>query len=922
MRFKTMTLLERQSKNNRKTFDGPETAFTPFNPPQKLESSPSKFRSQFKRTIFVAATLTLLSASLLPVQACGPFEDFAAFVNEQNPDYPLRRFAAGELGIIRPGYARSYLVVAYRYLSGIKTTPDKQKEINALWERRLTNPDGKVQKAVEQWAVERKKVQSAPLKDVEVYKWDPYSSGFQNYNADSFNVATETLKSKIAKFGIGDKRVTEWVVAQDQVFGVAPNSAKDSSGSTTAVALEPLPADADAESRADRNYQIACKDFYDSRYDDAIKKFEEIANDTTSRWQKWGNYLAARAYCRKATLEDTPVISDLQQADGLIDKILSSKEQSPLVEQAKKIKQFIQYRLDPTTRAKDVVLVLTGDGANANLTEALGDYTIILDHVLEKNAESEQTPTTWNNQSEPDKAGSNSATPDARIPGQQAAGDKTTSSSIDKEFIATGVAMVAFFFAAAHLIWWRSRFKTTGTHLANAVAMLVSVVVLSCSIASCAQKANTTTTTTTTTTSIAGKETVAPPRITASQVVLDDDMSNWIMNFQDKSPQATEKAVSQWKKSNSLPWLVSAMSKITPTDSSRDELVTAANKVASDSPAYSTLAYHRIRLLNDAGKTKEASDLLLPFIKDTKNLPPSTRNALYELGVGCVGSISEFAKLAAPSPACVSAGDELLPQQVENLERAEGTGNYLVYQGCLTPQAANIINEIAPISTITALANDQTLPAKVRTDIAQAGWVRSAILKDEKSAMTLTPVLSKLMPQLSAPLNAYNAAPSGDEKEFAGLSVILHNPAMRPYVTSGLPRETAFNKIDNYRDNWWCQDPPIVNHGYDSETGEKKKDPTPTVAFLSEDEKKVGLKQYNDLTALGTAPNLFAQKVLRLAKAKPKDPRFAEVLHLVVTSTRYGCTDDNTTALSKQAFQELHKNFPGNPWTKKTKFWF
>ncbi len=879
-------------------------------------------RKNLRRAIFLAATISLLSINSQPVNACGPFMDYASFVLEQNPDYPLRRYAAGELGVIRKEYARSYLVVAFRYLSGIKTSPAKQKEINALWERRLTNPEGDLQKAVEQWAAERKKVQSAPLKDIEVYKWDPYSSSFLSYNADAFKVAAETLKSKIAKFGVADKRVKEWVIAQDQVFGVTANSQPGSTTeAATAPALQPLPADADAESRADRNYQIACNSFYDRKYDIAIEKFEEIGKDATSRWQPWADYLAARAYCRKGTLDDTPVAADLKKAEVLIDKVISAK--SPLSENAKKIKQFIQYRLDPTTRAKDAVAALTSEGGKENLTEALGDYTTILDRILEKQEQDEPTPTTLNDDNESGKISLNSAEEAVSQRKRLSSNGWKKDSIKDREVVTTAVALAAALLAGAHLMWWRSKFKGTGAQLINMVAALVSVTVLSCSIASCAQKA-TTTAQVATDAAPANKEVPAEPAlIGASQVVLDDEMTNWILNFQDKAPKATEKAVAEWKKSKSLPWLVSAMSKIKTTDANKDELVAEANKVALDSPAYLTIAYHRIRLLAEAGNSKEASEVLWSILKGSeKTLPPSARNGFYELGVGIVGSIAEFAKLAAPSPACVYHGDELLPEQVENLEKAEGTNNFLVYPGCLTRESANIINEVAPISTITALANDETLPAKVRTDIAQAGWVRSVILKDEKAALTLTPVLSKLMPQLSKQLTTYTTAATGDEKDFAALSVILHNPGMRPYVTSGLPRETPFDKIDNYRDNWWCQDPPIANHGYDSETGEKKVDPTPMVAFLTADERKQGLKQYKDLTALGTAPNLLAQRVLKLAKAKPKDPRFPEVLHLVVTSTRYGCTDDKTTPLSKQVFQELHKNYPGSPWTKKTKFWF
>ncbi len=46
------------------------------------------------------------------LSSCGPFFARAAFIYTVHPDFPLEKFAAGELGVLQPTYARSYLVVA------------------------------------------------------------------------------------------------------------------------------------------------------------------------------------------------------------------------------------------------------------------------------------------------------------------------------------------------------------------------------------------------------------------------------------------------------------------------------------------------------------------------------------------------------------------------------------------------------------------------------------------------------------------------------------------------------------------------------------------------------------------------------------------------------------------------------------------
>ena len=41
-----------------------------------------------------------------------------------------------------------------------------------------------------------------------------------------------------------------------------------------------------------------------------------------------------------------------------------------------------------------------------------------------------------------------------------------------------------------------------------------------------------------------------------------------------------------------------------------------------------------------------------------------------------------------------------------------------------------------------------------------------------------------------------------------------------------------------------------------------------------------------------------------------------------VGTTCYGCADERTSALSKQAFQLLHKRYPNSTWAKKTQYYY
>src|SRR5882762_1869519 len=72
-------------------------------------------------------------------QACGPFFSDAIFVYTKHPDFPLERFAKGQLGVLRPSYARSYLFAAYRNLTNAAFSDAEEAALKSLWEDRLNN---------------------------------------------------------------------------------------------------------------------------------------------------------------------------------------------------------------------------------------------------------------------------------------------------------------------------------------------------------------------------------------------------------------------------------------------------------------------------------------------------------------------------------------------------------------------------------------------------------------------------------------------------------------------------------------------------------------------------------------------------------------------------------------------------------------
>ena len=161
-----------------------------------------------------------------------------------------------------------------------------------------------------------------------------------------------------------------------------------------------------------------------------------------------------------------------------------------------------------------------------------------------------------------------------------------------------------------------------------------------------------------------------------------------------------------------------------------------------------------------------------------------------------------------------------------------------------------------PLSVLKEAVKSPALPAAPRRDLAQAVWLRAALLGDTKTADELTPILGDLVPELRPLLQTYQSSTQPEEKRFAAIYAWLKFPGMEPVVDIGYGREEPLNKQDSYRDNWWCRSiyvptPPEENR----EVVEFTATSGPPPAFLSALEKQKGQSESIALRALGTVPN-------------------------------------------------------------------
>lgn len=246
-------------------------------------------------TIFLIAWLTL--APILPAVACAPIFPVAIICNTSHPDLPLKKLAAGNLGVIQPAWAKSYLCVVYRYLTDNPLDSAEQTSILGLWHRRLKDTiawsgDDSIDQVDEYLKLRAKALGINDRSSPNQYSpFDEYSSR-QTIGSDAFLVATRTLQDRIKRYGLKSLAVREWIKGQDAVFGIGA----DGKGKIPGL----LGANFDALSRYDRAYQIAAATFYTKDYAKAVQLFEKIAADAQSPWQTLASYLVARCRMNEA----------------------------------------------------------------------------------------------------------------------------------------------------------------------------------------------------------------------------------------------------------------------------------------------------------------------------------------------------------------------------------------------------------------------------------------------------------------------------------------------------------------------------------------------------------------------------------------------------------------------------------------------
>ncbi|MDD5275118.1 MAG: hypothetical protein PHR16_03430 [Methylovulum sp.] len=328
--------------------------------------------------VWLVLVFTLLvSAAGTPVIACGPYFPQPIFTFSIRPEN-FADFAAGKIGIIQPTWHRSALLAAYRELNGLPFSADEQKDLVRNWQAEYELADANEAAktaAIDNWLAVRKKV-LADEPEPTIYALRNAGNGydyFLNCTAGAFENAVKTLAARIAAYTV-NAEVKDWAHGQDQVFANCSQA-------------QAAPAEASADAplwlKHDRAYQSAAADFYAMRYDEAKRRFTEIAGDSASEWRQLAAYLLARVAVRQASLfagEDAGQSQALYaQAIAQINAVLENGQLSGYHPAALQLLNFVNFRLHPGQLHDALAKKLLAKEENSHFLQDVTDYRRLLD---------------------------------------------------------------------------------------------------------------------------------------------------------------------------------------------------------------------------------------------------------------------------------------------------------------------------------------------------------------------------------------------------------------------------------------------------------------------------------------------------------------------------------------------------------------
>ena len=904
----------------------------------KLTTEAQRTQRKHREKPIIALLLTafLLFQATPPAKACGPETIEPIFVFTGSPDIPFDEFTKGKIGILQSTFGRKTLVIAHRYLSGGTFTEDEQHAlVDALKGKAPEEEDGATIKA---WIEARKLVLPDEKESPAIYDERRYTryDFFPNCTKNAFEVATQTLKDRIASYGAEDANVRDWLQAQDVVF---KNCAEGAMSPSAVGAGSPK------WLQKDRDYQTAAAYFYSLNYAEARSLFQKIADDSESDWQETAAYLVARTLVRQASLSAQAKEKKALYEQAETQLINLSARGAKFQNASKRLLGLVKYRLHPEERVRELAQTLDEQSGNENLRQDLIDYNWLLDKFdLQVQKEEEERKKALNPSPSPEVAAKRNDEYEARHEAIQR-GDLidlyfTPKDSEGKPAYNSGISLDLKPNVTETEVFQEVEIRLSRKLTPEEAKELKDAYVNALShrqwVLSPNRKFD------------SGSEydgcefgcndlalELYPPFLRA------DELTDWILTFQSKDPKAFAHSVTRWRKTQSNAWLAIALTKSTRTSRGLARLLADAERVENESPAYATIAYHLIRLRLELNRPADAAKLLETILATKlQQLPISSQNLFLAQRLKLASTVDEFLRFAARQPVAFSEygvvgritdllraekdrwDAEYYVESKDEWERKteESFKQFLPWdeRRAFDPDSADLFNWHFSIAALLNASRSQELPDYLKRSLTLAVWTRAILLKNDAVARGVAQDVARLIPEMSPDMEKYLNASSRLQRDDEALYILLKFPNLSPYVPPGVPEFSTSEESEYYFEtSWWCKPDETEYHMDGTESPKVVASPR----FLSARVLAIAKKERDGLAAIGDAKSFLGKRVLEWAKRSPGDPRMPEAIYIAVQanqSYKYGCgswEEDEETRIKLETL--LKERYGHSPWAAK-----
>ena len=313
------------------------------------------------------------------------------------------------------------------------------------------------------------------------------------------------------------------------------------------------------------------------------------------------------------------------------------------------------------------------------------------------------------------------------------------------------------------------------------------------------------------------------------------DLGAWIydinvLTVDGREPDVTAAkadALSRWRETRSLPWLVVALMHLAPGDNDVAAAIAASRAIEASSPAYYTLAWNRLRLLIGEDKQEEARAELDQLL-DGRPLPAGVENLMRYHRMKLARDLDEFLGSALrrgefvmylPDPK-TKLDATALPLKSTNL--SSDVAPNLKWRTELFQQNARYFDEDAtgvlsffmPLPMMARAALSDRLPPNMQRDVALAVWTRAVLLEDGEIANSIAPIVARYFPQYRASWKAYQGAATLQQKNWKRRCYSSGCPAQVPGSLPGLASltcATVLGWLDHAGGSWKIKTHPPMN---------------------------------------------------------------------------------------------------------------